>query len=173
MIEKYFNNFNLKPGIPLPIKRILARKTDEFDTGSRLVTTLWGIERFLVYTNVKKFHYFYDFGDQWDHLISVGTVEDLKIGEIYPKLLVANGICPSDDIGGIRHYCWALEIINDPNDENHEDTIDWFDNDFDPYIDVFPTLVKKVEEFAQHYQKKSLMSEKENVDQIKRHFEKK
>ena len=135
-------------------KEYWREKTDEFDAGSRLVTTQWSIERFLAYTNAKKFHYIYDFGDQWDHLISVGTVEDLKIGEIYPKLLAANGICPSDDIGGIRHYYWALEIINDPNDENYEDTIDWFDNNFDPNVEVFPTLVKKVEEFAQRYQKK-------------------
>ena len=120
------------------------------------VTQQWSIKRFLTYTKVKKFHYVYDFGDHWDHLISVGSVEDPKPDEIYLKSLAANGYCPPDDIGGIRHYYWALEIINEPEHEHHEETLEWFDDDFDPNVDVFPTLEKKVIEFAKQYQKNNI-----------------
>ena len=134
-------------------KKYWREEADDFDEGAQLVTKKWSIERFLIETKAKKFHYLYDFGDHWDHLILVDKVEDPKPSEIYPKLLAAKGCCPPDDIGGIQHYKWALEIINDPDDENYEDTREWFDDDFDPNADVFPALEKKVAEFAQRYQK--------------------
>ena len=115
-------------------------------------TKQWSINQFLHHTNAKSFHYIYDFGDQWDHLIKVGAVSDPKPGEIYPKLLAAKGFAPRDDIGGIFHYNWALVTLNEPERDDYEDTIAWFDDDFDPNADVFPALEQKVAEFAKRYQ---------------------
>ncbi len=125
---------------------------EEFDDLFEKASQQWSVKQFLTHTNAKKFHYVYDFGDNWDHLITVGAVEDANPNEIYPKLLAANGLCPPEDIGGIQHYYWALEIINEPEHENHEETLGWFDDDFDPNVDVFPSLEKEVAEFAIQYQ---------------------
>ena len=125
---------------------------EEFDDLFEQVSQQWSVERFLTYTKAKKFHYVYDFGDHWDHLITVGAIEDANPNEIYPKLIAANGLCPPEDIGGIQHYYWALEIINEPEHENHEETLGWFDDDFDPNVDVFPSLVKEVAKFAIKFQ---------------------
>jgi hypothetical protein len=39
---------------------------------------------------------------------------------------------PPEDCGGIPGYYFLLEAIRDPNDERHEEMLDWVGNDFDP-----------------------------------------
>ena len=127
--------------------------SDFFDKPDQL-TKKWSIERFLQHTKAKSFHYIYDLGDHWDHLIKVGATIDPKPNEIYPKLLAAKGFAPPEDIGGIFHYNWALETLNEPERDDYEDTVAWFDDDFDPNADAFPALEQAVTEFAQRYQSK-------------------
>ena len=120
-------------------------REEEADNELHQVTKQWSIERLLPYTKAKKFHYVYDFRDHWDHLISVSSVEDPKLDEIYPKLLAVYGFCPPEDIGGIRHNYLTLEIINEPEHESHEKTLEWLNEDFDPNVDVFLTLEKRLQ----------------------------
>ena len=124
------------------------------DEPAHQVTKQWSISRFLQHTNAKSFHYVYDMGDNWDHLIKVGATVESKPGEIYPKLLAAKGVAPPEEIGGVYHYKWALVTLNEPEREDYEETVAWFSDDFDLYADVFPELEKRVEEFAQKYQNK-------------------
>ena len=124
------------------------------DEPAHQVTKQWSLSRFLQHTNAKSFHYVYDMGDNWDHLIKVGATVESKLGEIYPKLLAAKGVAPPEEIGGIYHYNWALVTLNEPEHELYEETVGWFSDDFDLNADVFPELKTKVDEFAQKYQKK-------------------
>ena len=70
------------------------------DEPSHQTTKQWSLSKFLQHTHAKSFHYVYDMGDNWDHLIRVGAIVESKAGEIYPKLLVAKGAAPPEEIGG-------------------------------------------------------------------------
>jgi Plasmid pRiA4b ORF-3-like protein len=79
-----------------------------------------------------RFIYEYDFGDSWQHEIVLE-----KILKPEPKVSCARCIegaraCPPEDVGGIWGYAALLEAISDPNHEDHDGTVDWVGDDFDP-----------------------------------------
>ncbi len=83
-----------------------------------------------------RFRYTYDFGDDWQHEI---TVEDLLGADPdthYPALIAAKGACPPEDCGGPWGYANLRQILADPNHDEHQDMLEWLglDNasDFDP-----------------------------------------
>lgn len=80
------------------------------------------------------FTYIYDFGDNWQHLLSV---EKVYSGELeYPECLEGKGACPPEDCGGIWGYTDLLEILKDESHPEYEEYIDWLPGEFDP--DYFP-----------------------------------
>jgi hypothetical protein len=79
-----------------------------------------------------KLIYEYDFGDGWEHIIEVQKIEAPKAGVEYPVCLSGKKACPPEDCGGIYGYCHMLEVIADPEHEEHDDLAEWLDDDFDP-----------------------------------------
>lgn len=103
--------------------------------------------------------YLYDFGDGWDHKV---TLSKILVGNpsesySYPKLLAGKRACPPEgkkiklslknlhlflvtnfhslDCGGPSGYAHLLEVVKDPNHEEYEDLKEWlddYDEDFDP-----------------------------------------
>jgi hypothetical protein len=49
-------------------------------------------------------------------------------------LLEAGGRCPPEDCGGAPGYERLLEILADPDDEEHGDMIAWCGGPFDPTL---------------------------------------
>ena len=86
------------------------------------------------YLNKKgdKMPYVYDFGDSWDHLITVEKVEPLQKEDKLPICIKGKGNCPPEDCGGIWGYYSMLEAIKDKNHPEHEDMLEWIGDDFDP-----------------------------------------
>ena len=81
-----------------------------------------------------RFIYEYDFGDGWQHEIEIEKViaPDGKSPK-HPVLLAGERACPPEDIGGVPGYENFLEIMNDPENEEHEEMRDWYgSDDFDP-----------------------------------------
>lgn len=81
---------------------------------------------------VRRFTYLYDFGDSWEHEI---TVEDLLLPkETRPRLVCTAGenACPPEDVGGTGGYVSFLEAIADPQHEEHQAMLDWIGYPFDP-----------------------------------------
>lgn len=72
-----------------------------------------------------KMRYEYDFGDDWQHTLTLEKIlaKDAKIK--YPQLIKGKGMCPPEDCGGIWGYYGLIDIINDPNHEQHEDMREW------------------------------------------------
>jgi hypothetical protein len=87
----------------------------------------------------KKFHYLYDFGDSWDHEITVSKIVPITAegGELMrPRCLDGKRAGPLEDCGGIWGYEKMLNILKDPDHEEYEDTHEWA-GDFDPeYISI-------------------------------------
>jgi hypothetical protein len=80
--------------------------------------------------------YTYDFGDDWDHDIVVEKVLDHDETAAYPRCTGGRRAAPPDDCGGIWGYAELVEVLNDPDDQEHEDRLEWLGLDdaaeFDP-----------------------------------------
>lgn len=83
-----------------------------------------------------RFSYTYDFGDNWEHEILVEDVLDAEPGVAYPRCVAGRRACPPEDCGGIWGYAELLEVLADPQHEEHEDRLEWLGlesaADFDP-----------------------------------------
>jgi hypothetical protein len=79
-----------------------------------------------------KLYYEYDFGDGWEHEILVEKVLPPEPGVRYPLCLIGKRACPPEDCGGIWGYADLLEIIRDPEHDEHESMMEWLGGDFDP-----------------------------------------
>lgn len=80
-----------------------------------------------------KLTYEYDFDDGWEHLIEVQkiTPEESEPGAKYPVCLDGKKACPPDDCGGIYGYYHMLEVLADPEHEDHIDLMEWLGGNFD------------------------------------------
>ena len=79
--------------------------------------------------------YTYDFGDSWEHRL---TVTDVRPGEpdtAYPRYVAGKRVAPPEDCGGIPGFYYAREALADPKHPEHEDLAEWYDgydsDDFD------------------------------------------
>lgn len=79
-----------------------------------------------------KFQYQYDFGDDWMHEILVEKILPRVPDGAYPVCLKGKGACPPEDVGGVWGYADFLEIIQDPEHPEHEETLEWIGEEFKP-----------------------------------------
>jgi hypothetical protein len=80
----------------------------------------------------QRFHYNYDFGDDWLHEIVVEAVLPPDPEVSLPVCLAGKRACPPEDCGGISGYEYLLEVIADPEHPDYEEMSEWIDPDFDP-----------------------------------------
>ena len=74
--------------------------------------------------SVPTFTYRYDFGDNWIHHIELEkTIDDYEF--VYPQILDGEGNCPPEDVGGPIGYANFLEVMEDPQNEEHEHLKNW------------------------------------------------
>jgi hypothetical protein len=80
-----------------------------------------------------QFSYEYDFGDSWEHLI---TVEDIlpDDGTLkgFAECIDGKRACPPEDCGGTPGYADFLDTISDPESEEYTSMIEWIGRVFDP-----------------------------------------
>jgi Plasmid pRiA4b ORF-3-like protein len=86
----------------------------------------------LVAAGVRRFRYVYDFGDDWEHEVTVEKVGPLDPARPYPSLIAGRRACPPEDCGGVPGYCQILEALAEPKAEEHEELLAWVGDDFDP-----------------------------------------
>ncbi|HEX4099486.1 MAG TPA: plasmid pRiA4b ORF-3 family protein [Pseudonocardiaceae bacterium] len=83
-----------------------------------------------------RFGYTYDFGDDWEHGITVEDVGLAKPGLAYPRCVTGRRACPPEDCGGIWGYEHLLEILADAGHDEHAERVQWLGLDsageFDP-----------------------------------------
>lgn len=84
--------------------------------------------------------YLYDFGDSWQHDILLEGILLAQTKDKYPKCIDGAGACPPEDCGGIPGYRHLLEVINDPQHEDHAYLSAWLES-----------MGKKLPLDAQHY----------------------
>lgn len=84
-----------------------------------------------------KMIYLYDFGDDWEHLITLENIETDCKEPFLPVCITGKKACPPEDCGGIYGYYGMLDELKDGDSEEIEDIKDWLGDDFDPdFFDV-------------------------------------
>jgi len=79
----------------------------------------------------KKSDYLYDFGDSWEHEITLEKILASEKGVNYPKCVKGKRAGPPEDCGGIWGYEEFLEAIKDPEHEQHNEMLEWIGGEFD------------------------------------------
>lgn len=87
--------------------------------------------------------YIYDFGDSWEHAITVEKILPAEPNVAYPLCTDGKLAGPPEDCGGIPGFYHMLEALADPNHEDHEDMRDWIES-FDPEAFSVEAVNKKL-----------------------------
>jgi len=69
--------------------------------------------------------YRYDFGDGWEHEVLLEGILLKEKGAKYPKCIAGERACPPEDCGGVPGYFNLLDILADPQHEEHEEMLAW------------------------------------------------
>jgi len=80
----------------------------------------------------KAFTYLYDYGDGWEHGVSVEKILPPNPAMKSPQCLDGANACPPEDVGGPPGYVEFLQAISDPKHDEHQDLLEWCGGSFDP-----------------------------------------
>lgn len=75
--------------------------------------------------------YLYDFGDSWEHRLTVTRVRAGDPQASYPRYVGGERNAPPEDCGGIPGFYDMLDALADPDHPNYADAKEWAD-DYDP-----------------------------------------
>jgi hypothetical protein len=81
---------------------------------------------------ITRFDYTSDFGDDWEHLITIEKTKPALDGKSRPACVGGVRSCPPEDCGGIWGYQYLLEVLADPDHPDYDEQIEWVSDDFDP-----------------------------------------
>jgi hypothetical protein len=76
--------------------------------------------------------YEYDFGDGWEHELTLEAILPRQAGQQYPLCVDGARACPPEDCGGVYGYESLLAVIQDPTHEEHDSMLEWLGGRFDP-----------------------------------------
>jgi hypothetical protein len=77
------------------------------------------------------FGFEYDFGDGWEHDVSVDAIYPAELDATYPRCLAGKNACPPEDCGGPPGYESLLETLADPKHPEYKQMRMWAGK-FDP-----------------------------------------
>ncbi|MGY2746288.1 plasmid pRiA4b ORF-3 family protein [Arthrobacter sp. UYCu723] len=69
--------------------------------------------------------YTYDFGDDWEHAITVEKILADDGGGQLPRCTAGRGAAPAEDSGGTWGWANIVQAVNDPGHEEHEEYREW------------------------------------------------
>jgi hypothetical protein len=84
--------------------------------------------------------YIYDFGDSWEHRLTVSRVRAGDADITYPRYVGGERNAPPEDCGGTPGFYDMLDALSDPQHPNHADIKEWAE-DYDPEI-IDETAIK-------------------------------
>ena len=77
--------------------------------------------------------YVYDFGDYWDHRITIEKTHAADALVTLPFCIAGAGATPPEDCGGVPGYAEFVRAMADPNDSEHAHLAEWIGIDsWDP-----------------------------------------
>jgi hypothetical protein len=103
----------------------------DFDMGLEIIDESQYTINQLLMNEKNTITYEYDFGDSWEHVITLEKIIPFDPKHALPSCIKAKGACPPEDIGGIWGYYPFLEAMSDPDHPEHEDFKEWIGGTFD------------------------------------------
>ena len=94
--------------------------------------------------------YDYDFGDGWEHELTLEAILPQEPGKKYPRCVAGARACPPEDCGGIGGYENLMTVIQTPTHEEYESTLQWLGRRFDP--EAFESKHVKFDDPARRYE---------------------
>jgi hypothetical protein len=85
--------------------------------------------------------YLYDFGDSWEHKISVTKIRPGLPGISYPHYVGGEWDCPPEDCGGIPGYYNMLDALADPKHPDHAEVSEYLEDWNPKEIDELPLRI--------------------------------
>jgi len=76
--------------------------------------------------------YEYDFGDGWNHKITLEKILPFDQAQRLPRCIKGKGACPPEDVGGVWGYYGFLDALANPEHPEHDEFKEWIGDDFDP-----------------------------------------
>jgi hypothetical protein len=80
--------------------------------------------------------YEYDFGDSWMHEVMLEKIVPAESVDRYPQLVDGANACPPEDCGGPGGYMRLREVLSNPDDDEHDEMLEWLGigepEEFDP-----------------------------------------
>jgi len=98
----------------------------------------------------QKFRYIYDYGDNWEHEIEVEEISEPEPNVFYPVCIGGERAFPPEDVGGVSGYEDFLEIIHDPEHEEHDYMVSWSDG-LNPEMFDLRSVNRELRRHAQHW----------------------
>jgi hypothetical protein len=105
---------------------------DEYEDGPRVLDENKIAVLDIVPRAKSTFVYEYDFGDSWDHRITVEKILDQDPrAETFAQCLDGERACPPEDCGGVWGYADLLQIIRNPKHKEYKSMMEWLGGKFD------------------------------------------
>jgi hypothetical protein len=82
--------------------------------------------------------YLYDFGDSWEHRLTVADVRIGDPGATYPRYVGGERNAPPEDCGGIPGFYDMLDALADPDHPSYAGATEWGDAYEPDIIDELP-----------------------------------
>lgn len=95
----------------------------------------------------RQFSYLYDFGDDWEHRVTLEDRTTPDKPQRFAVCLAGENACPPEDIGGVPGFEYFKVVMADPSHQEHDQMREWYSLDFDPQhfdIDEVNTELKRI-----------------------------
>jgi hypothetical protein len=86
----------------------------------------------LVRDGVKRFGYWYDFGESGRHDVAIERTGPPEDGVFYPRCVAGRRACPPEDCGGVWGFAEFQEVMADPRHPGYHELKEWYGGEFDP-----------------------------------------
>jgi hypothetical protein len=80
------------------------------------------------------FHYAYDFGDNWQHRVTLEKILPANPEVKYPLCLDGKRACPPEDCGGVWGYADLVKVLRNPAHPDYKDMRAWAGRKFEPEV---------------------------------------
>ena len=85
-----------------------------------------------VEARVRQFHYTYDFGDNWQHVVKIEDIVPRGNDQPLAVCIAGENRRPPEDVGGAHGYAEFLGILKNSRHPEHADMLAWAGGPFDP-----------------------------------------
>ncbi|WP_339171821.1 plasmid pRiA4b ORF-3 family protein [Anoxybacillus sp. FSL W8-1294] len=121
--------------VPHPLDDFSHPRKDMLDSRKIRIKTYLSQEK-------DKVLYTYDFGDNWEHIVTLEKIEKRMEPLTHPICIKGKRACPPEDVGGVWGYQDVIDMMqDDTRKQEREEFLEWYDewygDDFDPeYFDI-------------------------------------